>query len=51
MVKEAKAKEEQTQREVKLLEFIRQFGYGRLEIFVEDGQPVRIIKAAQSIKL
>lgn len=51
MVAEEKEKEEQTQNEVKLIEFIRQFGYGTLLIAVQDGQPVRIVKTEQSIKL
>ena len=51
MVAKDKTKEEQTRREAKLLEFIRQFGYGRLVIFVEAGQPVRIVKPEKSIKL
>ncbi len=51
MVTGKKAKEEQTEKEEKLLEFIRQFGYGTLVILVQGGQPVRIVKTEQSIKL
>lgn len=46
-----KTEQERTERERKLLEYIRQFGYGRLVIFVEGGQPARIVKAEQNIKL
>ena len=39
------------EKELKLLEFIRQLGYGELVIKVQDGLPVLIEKATEKVKL
>jgi len=38
-------------REKKLLELIHKVGYGQVVIYLEAGQPVRIEKIKESIKL
>jgi len=39
------------ERENTLLEELRKIGYGRVTIFIENGQPVRIEEALKSVKL
>lgn len=39
------------EKELKLLEFIRQLKYGEVTIKVQDGLPVMIEKATEKIKL
>lgn len=39
------------EKEKRLLEFIRQLGYGELVIKVQDGLPVMIEKATEKVKL
>lgn len=47
--------EEQTkqlhEKEKRLIEFIRQLGYGEITIKVQDGLPVLIEKATEKVKL
>lgn len=40
-----------TEREEKLLLMIRKLGFGEINIYVADGQPVRIEELKKSIKL
>lgn len=37
--------------EIRLIYYIREIKYGSCEIFIQDGIPIRIEKAKQSIKL
>lgn len=39
------------EKEKRLLEFIRQLGYGELVIKVQDGLPVMIERATEKVKL
>lgn len=39
------------EKELKLLEFIRQLKYGEVTIKVQDGLPVMIEKATEKVKL
>ena len=39
------------EKEKRLLEFIRQLGYGELVIKVQDGLPVLIERATEKVKL
>lgn len=39
------------QKEQKLIEFIRELGYGELTIKVQDGLPVMIERATEKVKL
>jgi len=39
------------EKEKRLLEFIRQLGYGEVTIKVQDGLPVMIEKATEKVKL
>jgi hypothetical protein len=39
------------EKEKKLIEFIRQLGYGEVVIKVQDGLPVMIEKAMEKVKL
>ena len=38
-------------KEKKLLELLREIGYGRVVIYLEAGQPVRIVEIQKSTKL
>lgn len=40
-----------SERERKLLKLLHQIGYGRITLYLEAGQPVRIEEALKSIKL
>jgi hypothetical protein len=40
-----------TTKETKLLDYIRDLGFGRITIEIRDGQPVRIEAVLQSILL
>ncbi|KGG81047.1 ATP-dependent DNA helicase RuvA [Caloranaerobacter azorensis H53214] len=39
------------EREKKLIEMIREIGYGEIRIIVQDKQPIRIEELKKSIKL
>lgn len=39
------------EREQKLLELIREIGYGEIKVIINDGKPVRIEELKKSIKL
>lgn len=39
-----------TEKEIHLLKFIRELGFGEVRIFVADGQPVRAEEIKKSIK-
>ena len=39
-----------SEKEMKLLELIRDLGFGQLMIFVADGQPVRVEEIRKCIK-
>ena len=40
-----------TPKERKLLELIREIGFGELNVFIADGQPVRVEEIKKSVKL
>lgn len=40
-----------TEKEIHLLEMIRELGFGEIRIFVADGQPVRAEEIKKSVKL
>lgn len=40
-----------TEKEMRLLEVIRELGFGEIRIFVADGQPVRAEEIKKSVKL
>ncbi len=40
-----------TEKETKLIEYCREIKYGQVVIFMENGQPIRIEKIKESIKL
>nr|WP_312577132.1 DUF2292 domain-containing protein [Sedimentibacter sp.] len=40
-----------TEKELKLLEFIRNTEYGEIRIIVQEGKPIRIEEIKKSIKL
>lgn len=40
-----------TERERRLIELLRETGYGQVVIYLENGQPVRIELVRKSIKL
>lgn len=40
-----------TEKEQRLIQMIRDLGYGEIRIFVADGQPVRAEKVKRSVKL
>lgn len=42
---------EVSERELKQLEYQRKFGYGKIEVHMEAGQPIRIVEARKNIKL
>jgi hypothetical protein len=48
---ETKKPQKLHEKELKLLEFIRQLKYGELVIKVQDGLPVLIEKATEKVKL
>ena len=39
-----------TEKEKRLIEMIRELGYGEVRIFVADGQPVRAEEIKKSVK-
>ena len=40
-----------TEKEEKLLDLIRNIGFGEIRIYIADGQPVRVEELKKSIKL
>jgi len=40
-----------TEKEKRLIEVLRELSYGQITIFLENGQPVRVVEALKSIKL
>ena len=38
-------------KEINLIEFLRQLGYGQVTVFVQDSKPVRIEEGIKSKKL
>ena len=40
-----------TEKERRLIEVLREIGYGQITIFLEKGEPVRIEKIKESVKL
>ncbi len=44
-------KEKLSDKEQKLLELLRKTRYGQVVIFMEDGEPVRIERIKESVKL
>ena len=46
-----KEQSQNTEREEKLLQLIRELKFGEIHIYVADGQPVRIEEIKKSIKL
>ena len=40
-----------TEKEQKLLQLIRELGFGELKVFIADGQPVRVEEIKKSVKL
>ena len=42
---------ELTEKEKKLIEILRAIPYGKVEVFMENAQPVRIEQIKQSVKL
>ena len=40
-----------TTKEHKLLNLIREIGFGELKVFIADGQPVRVEEIKKSVKL
>ena len=40
-----------TEKEQKLLQLIREIGFGELKVFIADGQPVRVEEIKKSVKL
>ena len=40
-----------TEKEQRLIQMIRDLGYGEIRIFVADGQPVRAEEVKRSVKL
>jgi hypothetical protein len=40
-----------SEKELKLLELIREFGYGEITIYIKNGEPYRVEKTKQSIVL
>ena len=40
-----------TEKERRLIDFWRKVEYGKIEVHVENGQPVRIVEARKNIKL
>ncbi|WP_027355720.1 MULTISPECIES: hypothetical protein [Desulfofundulus] len=51
MVKEGGTMQSFTNREVQLIKFIRQLGWGEVRLRVENGQPVLIYEAIKTVKL
>jgi len=49
--KDEKVEGSLTEKEKKLIAFLRQIGYGRVVIFLENGQPMRIEEGIKSTKL
>ena len=47
---EKKEKPVPTEKEMRLIELIRELGYGEVRIFVADGQPVRAEEIKKSVK-
>ncbi len=45
------AKTELTPRELKLLSFIRQLGWGEVRLLVQNGEPVLIYESIKTIRL
>ena len=43
-------REEVTEKELKLIVYLREIGYGSTIVFVQNGQPVRAEKGIQSEK-
>lgn len=39
-----------TEKELRLIELIRELGYGEIRIFVAEGQPVRAEEIKKSVK-
>ena len=39
-----------TEKELRLIQMIRELGYGEVRIFVADGQPVRAEEIKKSVK-
>lgn len=40
-----------TEKEQKLLQLIREIGFGEVKVFIADGQPVRVEEIKKSVKL
>jgi len=40
-----------TVHELNLIQYIRSFGYGSIEVTIQDSQPILVKKAVQSTKL
>ncbi|MBE3586243.1 hypothetical protein [Desulfofundulus thermocisternus] len=51
MVKEGGTMQSFTNREMQLIKFIRQLGWGEVRLRVENGQPVLIYEAIKTVKL
>jgi len=45
------SKIELTDKEQKLIELLRQTRYGQIVIYLEEGQPIRIERIRESVKL
>ena len=43
--------EDLTEKEKKLVEVLREIGYGQITVFLENGQPIRVVEVKKSIKL
>lgn len=50
-MKEANLKMTVTEKEKKIIELIRNTGFGELKIIIQDQEPVRIEEITKSIKL
>lgn|GEM_PF-760452 len=51
LMSEIKTKIEVSEKEEKLLRLIRELKFGELQVFIADGQPVRVEEVRKSIKL
>jgi len=40
-----------TSQEKSLIEYMREFGYGDITVIIQNGQPIRIERIKESIKL
>ncbi|MCL6636111.1 MAG: DUF2292 domain-containing protein [Peptococcaceae bacterium] len=51
MTKEVNALQGLTNREMQLIKFIRELGWGEVRLQVQNGQPVLIYEAIRTVKL